>query len=68
VLYFDETQALKAYDDIQLGGTGQSQITLSRKVIGHDEPEPATAPSALDGAASGAPSPSGPGTPSPSGP
>jgi hypothetical protein len=37
VLYFDEQQQLKAYDDIELGGTGQSQVTLERKVVGHDE-------------------------------
>ncbi|MCA2217281.1 metallophosphoesterase [Jidongwangia harbinensis] len=36
VLYFDELQELKAYDDIELGGTGQSQVTLERKVVGHD--------------------------------
>jgi hypothetical protein len=41
VLYFDENQDLKAYDDIQLGGTGQSQVTMQRKVIGQD-PEPST--------------------------
>jgi predicted phosphodiesterase len=39
VLYFDETEALKAYDDIQLGGTGQNQVTMQRKVIGHDTEE-----------------------------
>ncbi|GGK98810.1 metallophosphoesterase family protein [Mangrovihabitans endophyticus] len=37
VLYFDEQHVLKAYDDIHLGGTGQSQVTLERKVVGHDE-------------------------------
>jgi hypothetical protein len=41
VLYFDEKHDLKAYDDIQLGGTGQSQVTMQRKVIGQD-PEPTT--------------------------
>jgi hypothetical protein len=33
VLYFDEQQSLKAYDDIQVGGTGQAQVTLERKVV-----------------------------------
>ena len=42
VLYFDENQSLKAYDDIELGGTGQSQVALERRVIGQ---EPAAAPS-----------------------
>ncbi len=61
VLYFDEQQDLKAYDDIQLGGTGQSQVTLSRKVIGQDEPEPTTHPSVHNGVTPGiTPSRSGP--------
>jgi len=48
VLYFDENHALKAYDDIQLGGTGQSNVTMQRKVIGTD-PEPTTDPSVYNG-------------------
>jgi predicted MPP superfamily phosphohydrolase len=48
VLYFDEQHQLKAYDDIQLGGTGKSQVTLERKVIGQ-EPEPTTDPSVRTG-------------------
>jgi predicted MPP superfamily phosphohydrolase len=61
VLYFDEQQDLKAYDDIQLGGTGQSQITLSRKVVGQEEPEPTTNPSVYNGVIPGiTPSRSGP--------
>jgi hypothetical protein len=46
VLYFDENRTLKAYDDIRLGGTGQSQVTLERKVIGA-EPEPVVDPSVV---------------------
>jgi len=34
VLYFDENHQLKAYDDIQLGGTGESNIEMQRNVIG----------------------------------
>jgi len=34
VLYFDEKHQLKAYDDIQLGGTGESNVTMQRNVIG----------------------------------
>ncbi|MEU8607049.1 metallophosphoesterase [Actinoplanes sp. NPDC048791] len=49
VLYFDETHALKAYDDIQLGGTGEQNVTMQRKVVGKDEPEPTTDPSAISG-------------------
>ena len=48
VLYFDEQHALKAYDDIQLGGTGQSNVTMQRKVIGTG-PEPTTDPSVYNG-------------------
>ncbi|MEU4422696.1 metallophosphoesterase [Actinoplanes sp. NPDC024001] len=44
VLYFDEKNALKAYDDIQLGGTGQSTVEMQRNVVGLDE-EPTPAPS-----------------------
>jgi len=36
VLYFDEKHQLKAYDDIQLGGTGESNVTMQRNVIGAD--------------------------------
>jgi hypothetical protein len=49
VLYFDETHALKAYDDIQLGGTGEQNVTMQRKVVGKDEPEPTTDPSVISG-------------------
>jgi predicted phosphodiesterase len=43
VLYFDENRVLKAYDDISVGGTGTSQVTLERKVVGVDpEPVPST--------------------------
>ena len=41
VLYFDETHALKAYDDIQLGGTGSGGSvgdTLEFAVAGEQEP------------------------------
>jgi predicted MPP superfamily phosphohydrolase len=38
VLYFDDTRALQAYDDIRVGGTGQSQVTLERHVIEEAEP------------------------------
>ena len=48
VLYFDENQALKAYDDIQLGGTGESNVEVQRKVVGIG-PEPTTAPSVSTG-------------------
>nr|BFE68342.1 hypothetical protein GCM10020092_016430 [Actinoplanes digitatis] len=52
VLYFDENQTLKAYDDIQLGGTGEQNVTMQRKVIG-TEPEPTTNPSVFNGVTPG---------------
>ncbi|MEV6601921.1 metallophosphoesterase [Actinoplanes sp. NPDC051346] len=52
VLYFDENQTLKAYDDIQLGGTGESNVEMQRNVIGVD-PEPTTHPSVINGVTPG---------------
>ncbi|MFD2768146.1 metallophosphoesterase family protein [Micromonospora eburnea] len=37
VLYFDQDKMLQAYDEITVGGTGQSQVNLERHVI--KEPE-----------------------------
>jgi predicted phosphodiesterase len=43
VLYFDEHHDLKAYDDIELGGTGQSNVEMQRNVVGaKDDPSPIT--------------------------
>ena len=44
VLYFDDTKTLQAYDDIQLGGTGQAQVTLNRTVIDRPHRDPTTTP------------------------
>ena len=44
VLYFDDAKILQAYDDIQLGGTGQAQVTLNRSVIERPRPPAATGP------------------------
>ncbi|GID25644.1 metallophosphoesterase family protein [Paractinoplanes brasiliensis] len=44
VLYFDENRQLKAYDDIRLGGTGQSNVEMQRNVIGA-KPEEVVTPS-----------------------
>jgi predicted MPP superfamily phosphohydrolase len=41
VLYFDQAKRLKAYDDIRVAGTGQSQVNLERHVV----PEPGAADS-----------------------
>ena len=48
VLYFDENHLLKAYDDIQLGGTGESNVEMQRHVVGADT-DRTTDPSILDG-------------------
>jgi hypothetical protein len=40
VLYFDENKVLQAYDDIRVGGTGQAQVTLERKVIKDEQATP----------------------------
>lgn len=53
VLYFDpDTGALRAYDEITLGGLGESEVTLQRIVASTSEPaesdqEDATAPASL---------------------
>jgi predicted MPP superfamily phosphohydrolase len=60
VLYFDENHVLKAYDDISLGGTGESNVQMQRRVIGADA-EPTTDPSVVNGVTpQDAPSSSGP--------
>ena len=46
VLYFDENHQLKAYDDIQLGGTGESNVEMQRNVIGA-KPESASTPASV---------------------
>ncbi|MEU4242026.1 metallophosphoesterase [Actinoplanes sp. NPDC026619] len=51
VLYFDENHQLKAYDDIQLGGTGQSNVEMQRNVVGaKGEATQSPSPSAPAGA------------------
>jgi predicted MPP superfamily phosphohydrolase len=60
VLYFDENHALKAYDDISLGGTGESNVQMQRRVIGA-EADPTTDPEVFSGVTpQNAPSSSGP--------
>ncbi len=44
VLYMDESHHLNAYDEITLGGTGQSQVTLERHTV-KDPATPAPEPS-----------------------
>ncbi|MDR7324776.1 MULTISPECIES: metallophosphoesterase family protein [Catenuloplanes] len=66
VLYFDETKSLQAYDDIRVGGTGQSQVTLERHLIGDTiaaRPTPAAEPSGPTPAEPSQPSPAVPPSP-----
>jgi predicted MPP superfamily phosphohydrolase len=42
VLYFDRSHALQAYDDITVGGTGQTEVTLQRHVVKPDDKVPAS--------------------------
>ena len=76
VLYFDETKSLQAYDDIRVGGTGQSQVTLERHPVGDTispqltPPPPSTStPSTFPASPSASlpASPSAPRAPSPTG-
>lgn len=41
VLYFNSKRALQAYDDIKVGGTGQSQVTLERHLVDEAPTTPA---------------------------
>jgi predicted MPP superfamily phosphohydrolase len=45
ILYFDAERVLQAHDDIQVGGTGQAQVTLERHVVNGDEDDSGDEPS-----------------------
>jgi predicted MPP superfamily phosphohydrolase len=50
VLYFDQKHTLQAYDDIQVGGTGQTEVNLQRHIVrANGEPEPSESPSPSPG-------------------
>jgi predicted MPP superfamily phosphohydrolase len=61
VLYFDDLKTLQAYDDIQLGGTGQAQVTLNRTVIARPPVNPTPTPTFPNLTPTGTPT----GTPTP---
>lgn len=55
VLYFDEERSLVAYDDITVGGTGSSEVTLQRHLVAaqpppapEGTPPPTPSPTAAD--------------------
>jgi predicted phosphodiesterase len=56
VLYFDQKQhVLQAYDDISVGGTGQTEVTLQRHIVKDDKsPQPSASSSPVP---NGSPSP-----------
>ncbi|WP_089156910.1 metallophosphoesterase [Micromonospora sp. NBS 11-29] len=66
VLYFDQQKLLQAYDEITVGGTGQSQVNLERHVIRDPTqgdqvpvtPTPTRGPSESPSPSAGATSPS----------
>ena len=69
VLYFDPAGALQAYDDITLGGTGQTEVTIKRHVVKNNlNPPPPDVPLpsgsiTASPSVSGTPSPGAPGSP-----
>ncbi|GAA0280096.1 metallophosphoesterase [Cryptosporangium japonicum] len=72
VLYFAQDGALKAYDEITVSGSGQSQVELRRVIIGQRNATPtATVTASPSGTVTVSPSPSAPNTqpviPSPTG-
>ncbi len=46
VLYLGANRQLQAYDDIRVGGTGMTQVSLNRKVVDDNPPTEVAAPSA----------------------
>ena len=47
ILYFDEDRHLSAYDDIQVGGTGLTEVSLQRHIVTADKAAPAPSVSAV---------------------
>jgi predicted phosphodiesterase len=72
VLYFDDVdKSLQAYDDITVGGTGESEVTLQRNLVRPDDKAPVVrspSPSGRSPSGSGSSSPGSPfpGSPTPS--
>ncbi len=44
VLYFDAQHEVQAYDEITLGGTGQTEVTIQRHIV-KNQPSPSATPS-----------------------
>lgn len=63
VLYFDQQRMLQAYDDIEVGGTGQAQVSLERHLVQPPQPTPTTSATPTPGTTT--PAPNLPGTPPP---
>ncbi|GAA4248079.1 metallophosphoesterase [Dactylosporangium darangshiense] len=59
ILYFDEQRHLSAYDDIQVGGTGLTEVSLQRHLVQPDTKAPPTpTPTLAPSPSSASPSPS----------
>jgi predicted phosphodiesterase len=58
ILYFDEERHLTAYDDIQVGGTGLTEVSLQRRIVPADTKAPATPAPSPSASASAQPAPS----------
>ncbi len=56
ILYFDEDRRLTAYDDIQVGGTGLTEVALQRHIVAADKAAPAPSISAVPTPSSVSPS------------
>ncbi|UWZ59409.1 metallophosphoesterase family protein [Dactylosporangium aurantiacum] len=56
ILYFDEDRHLSAYDDIQVGGTGLTEVSLQRHIVAADKAAPAPSVSAVPTPSSVSPS------------
>lgn len=60
VLYFDEDRRLVGYDDITVGGTGLSEVTLQRHLVGPEQlPPPEATPTPSVPTPSVTPTPAG---------
>jgi hypothetical protein len=59
ILYFDSEHVLQAYDDIRVGGTGLTEVSIERHLVTPDgKAQPSPSPSTSSSPAVVAPSPS----------
>jgi predicted phosphodiesterase len=58
ILYFDQHHRMQAYDDIRVGGTGMTEVSLERHLVEPDTKAVVPSPS-VSGSGSGSPLPAG---------